>query len=562
MRSGLLLSALLLTAIRTVSAAEALAPTYDLRWVYCMHNLQVKENADALVRIIERAGKAGYNGVVLADYKVNILDRVPEWYFKNVERVREAAAKANVELIPAVFPIGYSSGLLAHDPNLAEGLPVRDQPFVIQGRQAVLASDPPVRYRNGGLEEADEKNRFSGFSFQDDPGQKTFVDREIFHGGKASCRMQSTSGNCRLVQKVAVRPHTPYRFRAWVKTRDLQPTGGFKLMALGGKDGRGLTFHEGTLQTTQDWQEIAVVFNSLAEKEVLLYAGQWGGKSGTLWIDDLALEEVALVNVLRRPGCPFTVTSAVGSITYEEGKDYEPVRDDGLGVHPWAGAYDFQHPGAVLRRTETSRIRDGERLRVSWYHPVLIHGEQMTCCLGEPKVNDLLRDQARRVHKLLAPKTYFMSHDEIRVAGWCEACRGKKTPGEMLADNVKHCAAMLREVNPLARIVVWSDMFDPHHNAVEKYYLVNGPWTESWRGLTKDVIIANWNGDKMNDSLKFFADRGHSQLIAGYYDGDLAGFHKWQAAARGVPGICGFMYTTWSNRYEQLEEYGRLLKPK
>ena len=52
-------------------------------------------------------------------------------------------------------------------------------------------------------------------------------------------------------------------------------------------------------------------------------------------------------------------------------------------------------------------------------------------------------------------------------------------------------------------------MFDPHHNAVDKYYLVNGSLKGSWEGLARDVIIANWNGDKAAESLKFFADRGH-----------------------------------------------------
>src|SRR5437763_14272761 len=102
-------------------AAPAAEPRYALRWFYASHNLQVDKNADALVALIGRAGKSGYNGVVLADYKLNVLDRVPKHYFKNVARVKKAAAAAGLEIIPTVAPIGYSSGLLAPDPNLAEG---------------------------------------------------------------------------------------------------------------------------------------------------------------------------------------------------------------------------------------------------------------------------------------------------------------------------------------------------------------------------------------------------------------------------------------------------------
>lgn len=551
----------------TAHAADEPKPRYAHRWVYAMYNLQVDKNADQLIALIDRAGKSGYNGLVLADYKLNILDRVPPNYFTNVARVKEAAAKANIEIIPAVFPIGYSAGLLAHDPNLAEGLPVKDAPFVVKGREAVLAPESAAPLTNGDLEQV-KGDRFVGFSFQDDPGVTTFADREVVHHGKVSCRMQdpakgTASGNCRLIQRVRLRPHACYRFSCWVKTRDLKPGNAFRLLAIG-KDGRELSFYEGKLKETQDWAPIEVVFNTLDQGEVNVYVGQWGGRSGTLWVAELALEEVALVNVLRRPGCPFVVASGDGQTVYEEGKDFEPMRDALLGRDPYAGEFSFKPRTVPLRLTAASRIKDGDKLRVSWYHPVLTHGEQVMCCLSEPKLYDLLRDQAKRVNELLKPKTFFMSHDEIRVAGWCKACQDRKeTPGALLADNVGRCAAILKEVNPNARIVVWSDMFDPQHNAVAKYYLVNGSLEGSWKGLPKDVVIANWNGGKSAASLKWFAGLGNEQIIAGYYDGsNLENFRKWDAAAQGVNGVNGFMYTTWEHKYDLLEEYGKAMMGK
>src|SRR5207342_1582875 len=73
-------TAALLTACWLLSAAPAVAqqPVYEDRWFYASHNLQVEKTADELVKLIERAAKAGYNGVVLADYKLNVLDRVPK----------------------------------------------------------------------------------------------------------------------------------------------------------------------------------------------------------------------------------------------------------------------------------------------------------------------------------------------------------------------------------------------------------------------------------------------------------------------------------------------------
>jgi hypothetical protein len=538
-------------------------PRYERRWFYAGYNLQVDQSASELIALIERAAKAGYNGLVLADYKLNILDRVPGSYFKNAARVRAAAEKAHVEIVPAIFPIGYSNGLLAHDPNLAEGILVENAPFVVKERVALPVPDPRIRVVNGDLERTNA-DQFVGFSFQDDPGKASFADREVVHHGKVSCRMQdigktSTNGVCRLIQTVKVRPHACYRLSCWVKTRDLGAPGNFHITAIGTKGGRSLSFQEGGIGPTEDWKLMNVAFNSLDQSEVNVYAGIWGGTSGTLWIDELALEELSLVNVLRRAGCPLSVTSADGRATYVEGKDFEPVADTKLGRVPWDGEYEFRHEGPALRIKKGSRIKDGQRLRISWYHPIITHGEQVICCVSEPKVYDVLREQAMRVNDLFHAQTYLMSHDEIRVLNWCQACQSRKqTPGELLADNVRRCAEILKSVSPQAKVLVWSDMFDPNHNAVAQYYLVNGTLDGSWAGLEQSVGIANWNNGKAKESLRFFAERGHSQVIAGYYDvDDLSGFTTWDEAARGVPRVEGFMYTTWGAKYRLLEAYGK-----
>ena len=50
-----------------------------------------------------------------------------------------------------------------------------------------------------------------------------------------------------------------------------------------------------------------------------------------------SIEEIGLVNVLRRPGCPVTVRGENGTI-YEEGRDYEKIVDPQL--HPWIAYHD------------------------------------------------------------------------------------------------------------------------------------------------------------------------------------------------------------------------------
>ena len=71
--------------------ALADGPRYDRRWVWVMSNLLVDKEADRVVDLVERAGRDGYNGLVLSDYKLNFLGRMPKSYFDHVARVSDFA---------------------------------------------------------------------------------------------------------------------------------------------------------------------------------------------------------------------------------------------------------------------------------------------------------------------------------------------------------------------------------------------------------------------------------------------------------------------------------------
>jgi len=106
-------------------------------------------------------------------------------------------------------------------------------------------------------------------------------------------------------------------------------------------------------------------------------------------------------------------------------------------------------------------------------------------------------------------------------------------------------------------------MFDPHHNARDKYYLVRGNLAGSWTGLDSDMLVINWNHGKKADSFAFFDGRGHEQVVAGYYDrGSFpAGVKQWRAVAKaGKRPLGGFMYTTWRNKYADLERFAELVR--
>jgi hypothetical protein len=178
--------------------------------------------------------------------------------------------------------------------------------------------------------------------------------------------------------------------------------------------------------------------------------------------------------------------------------------------------------------------------------------------LSESKIFEDWRDEVKKAEELLHPAAFFMSHDELRVMNQCAACRSKNmTPGELLAWNVKQAAQIIRDVRPDLEIWVWSDMFDPMHNAVEHYYAANGSMVGSWKGLDKDVGIVNWHGGLKGKNCKFFADLGLRQILSGYYDHDEdgSGIALWLGNTESVPGIVGAMYTTWEDKYGAMEKW-------
>ena len=165
------------------------------------------------------------------------------------------------------------------------------------------------------------------------------------------------------------------------------------------------------------------------------------------------------------------------------------------------------------------------------------------------------------MHKHLAPEKYLLSMDEIRAGGACRACKKRKmTMAQILGDCITRQVEIIRNVNPEAELLIWSDMLDPNHNAHDNYYLVDGDFTNSWDYVPKDLVIVCWYYRKRNESLKFFSSLGFRTLAGAYYDGDTLDNPKgWLETLDQTPKACGIMYTTWRNKYKLLAPFGDLV---
>jgi hypothetical protein len=530
---------------------QAVAPGYADRLVYVSRTLTQDEHVADIDRITATAAAKGLNGMVLSGG----LEGVGRWEpprLQRLESVKRLCRERGIEIIPIIWSVGYGSGL-GQDPNLAVGLPCREVPFVAENGVLRFAADAADVVRNGGFEEVSE-NRFAGYAFHDRPGEVSFADTTVKHSGATSIRFENYGafehGHARFMQEIKVSPYRQYLVRCWVRCEGLQPTSSFRLQVYGGDV--CIAPREFALAASTEWKEVTLLFNSGELQSVRLYGGLWGGKAGRIWFDDLSLQPLALVNVLRRPGTPLRLRAADGDTVFAEGRDVEPVRAPRLS---FGGALP---EAATVRLTAGSRIQPGQRVLIDYYHGMAINQGQVTVCMSEPALYEYWTQSAQALQEKLAPRRWFLSMDEIRGGGTCAACEARgMTMGQILADCIRKQCAIIRAVCPDATLYIWSDMLDPNHNARDHYYLAKSTFAGSWEGIPKDLVIACWYYSVRDKSMAFFAEQGFPTLAGAYYDGDtMENILGWLETCSRTPRCRGIMYTTWQDKYGLLEGFG------
>ena len=506
-----------------VRVAEA--QQFPERWVYFSWGLRTDESAEKAIQLLRDAKASGCTHVLFVATRGHRLPKESPAYLDRVRKFQDEAKKLNMKIVVPAVATGYCGRYLDVDSNLVAGIPVRNMVFVVKGKTA-----------------------------EPDPAQALDVSllKPQRHG-------KGVSGTLK------VKPFTWYRM-----TYEIVPTqegriGSYCSVSSNGYKRRHTRTDPAVKKTPEGRYIYQNVFNSLEAEEVLV-----GIYHNVHKLEDVRIEPAGMLLIIRRERIPLTVTSEDGTTVYEEGRDFKPVADPIVAVRPFPGEFPFDHPAPVLELTENSRIKDGQKLLVSFWHHQRIGSDQDNLSLQEERVWPILEKEIREMQNLWHPEGFMLNYDEIRVAMWepPEPGEEKFTPGQKLAKHFKRAYNLVRTYTPTAKIYTWSDMFTPHHNARPfaksgYYYLVNGNWDGSWEGLPKDVIILNWYSPT-REGIGFFADRGHPQVLCGYYDQRTTekmkqNIHKWMTVSEGAPGIRGFMFTTWGRRYQYMKEYFQLL---
>lgn len=541
------------------------APDFPIRWFYYPTNVLVQSNTDKAKAMFDTAAAYKLNGMLFTDYKFGFISQMPPRYFDSLNSINQYAKQNFLNLVPGIFSFGYSNDILFHDPNLASGLPVKSQKFVVLDDTARLIPSSNISLSNPGFE-LYNGNNFPGFGYIDQPGVLSYVDTIIKHSGKASIKFtnfESAGGytNARVTNRAVVKPYTQFHLGAWVKSQNIKFSYRFQMMAIGNK-GRTLCFQNIDLAQTTDWKKFDITFNTLDADTINVYWGVWGPQQGAFWLDDLVFEEIPFMNLIRRPGAPLTIRNIDSSKIYSEGFDFDSLKDKKMGmVNPWPGDYDSYHtPIPSLVINNSGQIKNGDTLLADYYHSVVIYDGQVMVSMTEPMTYYYMEKEFKLLDSLIKPSTYFMGHDEIRTMNWDESDRQtNQSPALILADNVKKCVKLINKYNPQADIWDWSDMFDPYHNAVpgiNNYYLVNGDLGGVADWIPKSIGIANWNFGKSKESLNYFDKGSFRQISTPFYDTDQNHIRKSKESSIGINNFQGMMYTTWASNYKYVPQFG------
>jgi len=183
----------------------------------------------------------------------------------------------------------------------------------------------------------------------------TFVqDKEIFHGGAASARITAVAASDvgSLYSYVTLKGGKNYRVSFWYKLKDWQVTskGAFTLSLSFNKEAGAngsagqKTISIPTKEPTSDWKEFETEITVPAETAACQFIFSISGITGTIWIDDVAVEEASPVSSIVE-------IKKISQAPNMDGKLDDPAWKEAL---PLATFYDMSRQAEVAGTQTTS----------------------------------------------------------------------------------------------------------------------------------------------------------------------------------------------------------------
>lgn len=512
------------------SKNDIVCPTaLDKRWVHILYDFKKDEQVVTMTNIVATAKAHGYTGVILgSSCGLGMLHLWDDARRARLMSVKKACDEAKLEIAVGVWSIGYAKeSFFPIDHNLSAAAPVFD-----------------TRYRA-----ADGKCVY-----------KPVPSRELLDVPSRVHSPRRTNDVADMV--VPVKPRRSYRLTVRAKS----PKGKFanwpicvSVQRTDCKDDYIQTrpFYvkaDGTEQT------FTLDFPSLAEKELrIICRGYNRTFPSHADILSMKLEETDPQLAIRRHGTPITVRNVKTGRIYDEGKDYAEIPS---AKTVWPGPWIKQRFAIIPLKG--GAIKDGDELSVDCYCSFPVYGKYATACMAAPELEPIMDASAAEIARVLKPRLWLLSYDEVRSGGGCRDCLRIGDMAHIYAEFVKKSMKIVRRHVPYAEFMIWNDMVDPFYMVdngenAGLYSSMKGVWDL----LPDDIGIGYWTYRTKEKGMPYFSGQKRPLLVCAYYDEKVLKHSlEWADLALRTPGTVGIVYCTWGCNWKLLGEFGDMAKRK
>ncbi|MCB1060659.1 MAG: hypothetical protein KDB65_10530 [Calditrichaeota bacterium] len=439
-----------------------------------------------------------------------------------------------------------------------EGIPIIDMPMTVGTTQF-----SPVSYgitvNNGGFETF-TGNIPNGWTMYPTAGY-SLLSRDVSykHSGSSSLRWYNMSSGYELDRTVHQRMHFGanrlMRLHFWYKTSSFH--GRLRLLVLGDEPINNHFINNRIgIPTTTDWTEGTFVFSTYNLDTASIWIGPEEYSSGSLWIDDVTIENVGPMNMLRRDDTPVEVYKEPGHILMTEGADYTIVETG-------ATNYDRYITGPRISRVSGGALAVGNQVSLDWYSAIQYQGARETVCWSMLEPLEYYQDQIRNLDSTLAPNGIKIHINEVSMAGYDQGCTSRGlSPGQLVGSYVDQMYDIVQARRPGMFVRSYGDAFDIWVKDNRAHPITTSPWTiGSLPELSPyvEIMMMTDYSTNFDSSFAYMNAQGHNAIMSYYGASSIRLALEGAEAAHRASNCVGFEMYDWAlGNYIGLPEFASM----
>ncbi len=458
-------------------------------------------------------------------------------------RMRAIAARDCVRALDMKLVMSADrTGVIVENKCWSEAAPVIGQPFSIAGDTARAFTDPTVPIINSDFD-VFYNGEFNGWINSHVTYPTISRDTYQRHHGAASMKISPSPGDewddPKVLQYVPVEPYRLYKVSFWYKTSNF--SGRIWILFFRPHTPQMIAWWWTKPSATSSWKKATVDVHSLSLDTLQIYLGAFQAQSGTLWIDELVIEERNPIWLLQRDDTPLHAYEEPGHIPLTEGTDFiiEEKSSKDYG--------DCYTHYPTIRRVPGGRLSNGDQITIDWHCAFRYEGWRESPCFSLLEPLAYYQQCVALCDSLFNPDGFKIHLNEISLVNWDSACLSRnETPAQIVGSYTRQMYNIIQARRPGAPVQIYGDMFNPFNQGVEYIRAVNGSMLGSLFELPTTMTLLALPGDEnLDSSLNYFSQHGYPSIVAHNGADNLLTGLKRAEAARSYAGCQGTSFYDW-----------------